>query len=270
MKRGYRHLRWSALALAMIFSLLLMLLEAFVFQPTSATASVNSGKVVSSGSLGAGIARMLQPWNVGDGMIKIMPLGDSITYGQGSTNGGGYRWPLWNELHARGAQVTFVGSMQHGPAGPSRDNEGLPGWTINQIAARAVGWLQAYQPRIILLHIGTNDFLKHDDPANAPARLKSLIDLITSTLPDATLIVAQIIPITRIPRLNAAVVSYNQTIPGIVLSEVARGKHVLFVDMYHAVSPSLLIDGVHPGNRAYTLMAQVWANALFPLLKLRN
>ena len=102
--------------------------------------------------------------------IKIMPLGDSITYGWGSASGGGYRLPLWNELRVHGAAIDFVGSQQNGPASFDRDHEGHPGWTINQIAEKVVNWLLTYQPQIVLLHIGTNDFIKNDHPAQAPAR----------------------------------------------------------------------------------------------------
>src|SRR6516225_10145948 len=48
--------------------------------------------------------------------IKIMPLGDSITYGQGSSTGGGYRLQLWNDLRVLGFPIDFVGSLQTGPA----------------------------------------------------------------------------------------------------------------------------------------------------------
>src|SRR5438876_5303203 len=72
--------------------------------------------------------------------ITIMPLGDSITYGGGSSTGGGYRFPLWNELRARGLPLDFVGSVQAGPASFERENEGHPGWKINQIAAKVVNW----------------------------------------------------------------------------------------------------------------------------------
>src|SRR2546421_8132061 len=73
--------------------------------------------------------------------IKIMPLGDSITYGQGSSTRGGYRLPLWNELRTRGFPLEYVGSIQSGPTSFDRENEGHPGWKINQIAAQVVHWL---------------------------------------------------------------------------------------------------------------------------------
>ena len=202
--------------------------------------------------------------------IKIMPLGDSITYGQGSSTGGGYRLPLWNDLRARGFPIDFVGSLETGPASFNRDHEGHPGWTINQIAVEVVNWLMTYRPHIILLHIGTNDFVKNDDPTQAPARLSHLLNLITTTLPGATVIVAQILPLPRSARLKAEVVAYNATIPGIVQANVAQGKHVQYVDMYHAVPPGLLPDQIHPNDAGYALMARVWLHALLPLLSRSN
>src|SRR5690242_15182057 len=127
-------------------------------------------------------------------IFKIMPLGDSITYGVGSSTKGGYRLPLWDALKARGFTIDFVGSVKTGPSGFDQQNEGLPGWEINQIAAKVVNWLKTYRPNIILLHIGTNDFVKNYYPAQASTRLSHLLDLITTTLPAATVIVAQIIP----------------------------------------------------------------------------
>ncbi len=198
--------------------------------------------------------------------IKIMPLGDSITYGAGSSTGGGYRLQLWNDLRARGFAIDFVGSVLTGPASFDRENEGLPGWKINQIAAKVVNWLMTYRPSIILLHIGTNDIFKNDDPAQAPIRLSHLLNLITTTLPGVTVIVAQILPLLRSARLNAEVVAYNAAIPRIVQAEVAQGKHVHYVDMYDAVAPSMLPDQIHPNDAGYAVMAKVWLHALLPLL----
>ena len=202
--------------------------------------------------------------------IKIMPLGDSITYGKGSSTEGGYRFQLWNDLRVRGFPIDFVGSLQSGPARFDRENEGHPGWTINHIAAQVVNWLMTYRPHIILLHIGTNDFVRNDDPTQAPARLSQLLNLITTTLPGATVIVAQILPLPRSARLNAEVVAYNATIPSIVQADVAQHKHVEYVDMYHAVPPSMLPDQIHPNDAGYVLMAKVWLYALLPLLSRSN
>ena len=195
--------------------------------------------------------------------IKIMPLGDSLTYGTNSSNGGGYRLPLWNDLVSQGANVDFVGSQQSGPENFDADNEGHPGWRIDQISANIVNWLTTYQPHIILLHIGTNDIIQNDDVADAPTRLSNLISQITSTLPNATLFVAQIIPLNS--DQNSEVINYNNAIPAIVQ---AAGPNVHMVDMYDAVSANLLPDNIHPNDYGYGLMANVWHTALLPLLGL--
>lgn len=252
MRRGKKTLQWILLALVICLSLSLVILRIFLWQPQEAKASQP-------------ISRASQP------PIRIMPLGDSITYGEGSSNGGGYRWPLWKALNAQGARVTFVGSMRTGPLlGFVRNNQGMPGWTIRQLSAHVVDWLKTYQPQIILLQIGTNDFVKHDDPAHAPQRLRGLLDQITVTAPAASVIVAQITPLNRGAQLSAEVLTYNAAIPAIVAEEAALGRHVQMVDMYHAVSPSLLVDGIHPDDQAYLRMAQVWEQALLPLLKLKT
>lgn len=197
--------------------------------------------------------------------IRVMPLGDSLTYGIGSSTGGGYRLPLWDDLLAEGIHITYVGSQENGPSGFNPANEGHPGWRIDQLAARVVEWLHTYQPQIILLHIGTNDIVQNDDLKNAPTRLSSLINQITSTVPDSTLLVAQIIPLNS--SLNSRVIAYNAAIPGIVQRDISQGEHVRDVDMYDAVpTTALSVDTIHPTDRGYALMADAWNNALFPLL----
>jgi lysophospholipase L1-like esterase len=202
--------------------------------------------------------------------ILIMPLGDSITYGEGSTYLNGYRLALQQHLTAAGIQFTFVGSVHAGSMPFSESaNEGHPGWRIAQISARIVGWLQTYRPNYILLQIGTNDVVYHDHLAQAPARLKALLDTITSTLPNVNVLVAEITPLA--PPREALAEAYNSTIPGIVQSEVAQGKHIEVVDMHDAVPlGALLPDKIHPDDTGYALMANVWYQALYPLLVPHN
>src|SRR5579859_901846 len=116
--------------------------------------------------------------------VPIMPLGDSITAGVGSMNGSGYRAALWYDYQAAGYRVDFVGSGHNGPQDFPQQHEGHPGWRIDQLSAHIVGWLATYQPHIILLQIGTNDILQHDDLPLAPARLNNLLERITEQLPN--------------------------------------------------------------------------------------
>lgn len=204
---------------------------------------------------------------VAPGTIRIMPLGDSITAGVGSSTRGGYRAQLWQDFLSARWQVQFVGSQLSGPASLlDRQHEGHPGWRIGQISSHVVSWLKLYQPQVVLLQIGTNDIIYHDSVSTAPLRLRSLILQITSTLPGTTVIVAQITPL-RNPILNTQVIAYNSAIPSIVQALAAHNVPVHYVDMYHAVPVGDLEDGIHPNDSGYAAMAAVWYQALRVLFK---
>ncbi|MDG6101543.1 RICIN domain-containing protein [Dactylosporangium aurantiacum] len=192
-----------------------------------------------------------------NGGVRVMPLGDSITDGYNVP--GGYRINLWQRLAAGGYTVDFVGSGFNGPASlGDHDHEGHSGWRIDQIDANIVGWLQAYTPRTILLHIGTNDMNQNYDVANAPARLSALIDKIRATAPSVELFVAQITPETD-ATLEARVQAYNAALPGIV---AGKGPLTHLVDMHSAITTADLADGVHPNATGYDKMAARWFGAL--------
>ncbi|TDC43991.1 RICIN domain-containing protein [Micromonospora sp. KC213] len=195
-----------------------------------------------------------------NGGTRVMPLGDSIT--EGTQVPGGYRIGLWRRVTNDRYTVDFVGSQFNGPGNlGDHDHEGHPGWRIDQIDARINGWLTTYQPRTVLLHIGTNDVLQNYDLPGAPRRLSTLIDRITNTVPGADVFVAQIIPLANAGQNNAAR-TFNAAIPGIVRDKVAAGKRVHLVDMHSALTTADLIDGVHPTAGGYDKMAATWYAAL--------
>ncbi|MEU8071522.1 MULTISPECIES: RICIN domain-containing protein [unclassified Micromonospora] len=195
-----------------------------------------------------------------NGGTRVMPLGDSIT--EGTQVPGGYRIGLWQRMAAGGYRVDLVGSQFNGPGNlGDHDHEGHPGWRIDQIDANITGWLNSYQPRTVLLHIGTNDILQNYNVSTAPNRLSSLIDRITNTAPNADVFVAQIIPLANSGQ-EAAVRTFNAAIPGIVQSKVNAGKRVHLVDQHSALTTADLIDGIHPTATGYDKMAAVWYRAL--------
>jgi lysophospholipase L1-like esterase len=189
--------------------------------------------------------------------IKIMPLGDSIT--DGMTVAGGYRIKLWSLIKNNGYAVDFVGSMSNGPAElGDKNHEGHSGWRIDQIDTNINSWMDSYKPKIVLLHIGTNDIAQNYNTANAPSRLSGLIDKICAKLPDGgKLYVATIIPLSF-----GSVNSFNLQIPGMVQTKVNQGKPVYLVEMYNALTTADLADGVHPNLTGYNKMADVWFSAI--------
>jgi lysophospholipase L1-like esterase len=197
---------------------------------------------------------------------KILPLGDSITYGIGFS--GGYRVELFSSAVAAGKKITFTGSVLNGPttvAGQPfpRNNEGHSGWRISQLMPLLPNPAMRDLPHIVLLHIGTNDITLSDNLPAAPQRLGALIDRLIELAPQALIVVAKITP-TGFG--SPGTTNYNNAIPAVVQQRVGQGKHVMLVDMFTGFPTSMLGDGVHPNQAGYGRMASVWYKAIGPVL----
>jgi lysophospholipase L1-like esterase len=190
------------------------------------------------------------------GTVRIMPLGDSIT--DGLDVPGSYRTELWRRLRSEGHPVDFVGSRANGPAAlGDHDHEGHPGWTIDAVQGRIVSWLRSADPRVVLLHLGTNDMPQ--DAAGAPARMSRLIGTIVSTSPRVHLYVSTLVPSRRV---DPAVRNYNRVLSGIVLAAAEENRRIHLVRMYEALSIDDLLDTTHPTRAGYAKMAAIWDGAL--------
>lgn len=187
--------------------------------------------------------------------LRLMPLGDSITWGVGSPSGNGYRSFLWNQLAAEGHALDFVGSGRSGTMSDP-DNEGHSGWRIDQITGIADSVLARHRPNVVTLEIGTNDLNGNYQIPTAPDRLRALIDRITGAAPDATVLVGTVI-ISTSGTEEANRPAFNARIPGIVQAAQAAGKHVRLVDM-SALTTADLADSLHPNDNGYRKMADAF------------
>ncbi|BFU42625.1 SGNH/GDSL hydrolase family protein [Krasilnikovia sp. MM14-A1004] len=193
-------------------------------------------------------------------VLRIMPLGDSITYGVGSSTGDGYRYQLQRDLTAAGVAFDFVGSVKHGTKGDP-DNEGHGGKSTQQIAARLDAALTAYRPNVVLLHTGTNNVSRGHPPQVIAEKLSDMIDQIHARLPGTHIFVARIIA-TRVPTEVAANRAYNALIPRVV---AAKGPLVHLVDQ-RSVGGLSLNDDHHPNDYGYRKIAYNWYRAMRAVL----
>ncbi|MEU1853882.1 ricin-type beta-trefoil lectin domain protein [Streptomyces sp. NPDC019990] len=190
-----------------------------------------------------------------DTPLRVMPLGDSITWGVGSSTGNGYRGPLWNRLAADGHPLDFVGTGRSGSMSDP-DNEGHSGYKIHQVAALTDASLTRYRPNVVMLHIGTNDLNESYEVPTATARLRSLVDQITVAAPDATVLVASLVVSTSGSEEQYRG-AYNQAIPQIVRDAQSTGKRVAYVDM-SGLTTADLADVLHPNDTGYQKMADAF------------
>lgn len=200
---------------------------------------------------------------------KILPLGDSITYGMASGDNGGYRVPLFKKVIAANQKITFTGTVMAGPSTVSgvtfpKNNEGHSGWTIDQIAGLVPSPAFNTIPNIVLLMAGTNDVYAASGQATMQDRLGTLIDKVIKAAPDALLVVATLTPLSN-ASWTSTLNTYNGKIPAVIQTRASAGKHVVMVDMSKMPS-SQLADGVHPNDTGYAYMADVWYAAIKDVL----
>ncbi len=196
--------------------------------------------------------------------LKIMAFGDSITVGidrsgTGDYSPGGYRGPLKNNLVTSGYNVDMVGrSSQKGTLEMSSDSE-HEGYGAQRasVLANIIGpAMQASNPNVVLIHVGTNN-LTDDGVQEDIDSVKQIINSITSSNPDALIVLAKILPIPAYSTTNSRdVPTFNNA-----LSTFDSMPNVVVVNM-NSISEDLLPDGIHPNKVGYETMAGIWASAI--------
>lgn len=194
--------------------------------------------------------------------ISILPIGTSITYGIGSSDGNSYRKVLFEKLLSQGFTVSILGSQKNGSL-QQTNNEGYPGKTITFLQDSIVPKISTLKPDYILLEIGINDMSFPIDPENAPFRLSNLLDKIASACPEAKILLASISPIW-----TNRILDYNKSLPGVVELKQKQGMKLYLCDMYNAgIVINDVPDAIHPNDAGYAKMGNVWADAILSIEK---
>ncbi|WP_369805905.1 GDSL-type esterase/lipase family protein [Amycolatopsis sp. M39] len=187
-----------------------------------------------------------------DDQYRVMGLGDSITAGIGDSNGTGYRDDFFNEMHEAPshADVDMVGSQKRGVM-DDPDNEGHPGWRIDEIMSIADCTVGQYQPNVVTLMAGTNDINQNYELETAPQRLKELIEHVQKDSPKAVVVVAKLTP-TGKAGLQPRIDKFNGELPRIVSELQNDGKHVVLVDTKDINVAEGLQGDAHPDDGGYS------------------
>ena len=206
-------------------------------------------------------------------LLRIMPLGNSITLGYDGTSSdlGGYRSKLETGLLSEDYVFDFVGSLNYGPSGFDNDHEGHGGWHADEIAFSIYQWLIDNPAEVVLLHIGTNDISNGQNAEDIAEEIKLILDEIDQYEKDTNtniiVILARIInqkePIQNVTDLNNAIQD---------LADTREDDNIIVVDMenaldypddmYNDANPD---DKVHPNDSGYSKMADVWLDAIVTL-----
>jgi lysophospholipase L1-like esterase len=188
--------------------------------------------------------------------LRVLPLGDSITFGKGDPAENGYRATLSSWIAATGTPVDFVGSQHNGATA----HEGHPGWRIAQLTEHIDAWMADARPDVVLLDIGTNDLLHHDHLSEAPDRLTTLLDHIVEADPGVRILLAKLLVVDH--GHEADFEWYNEILPVVA---ALYPDNVTLVDM-SPVPVANTVDHVHPNQLGYQQMAYQWYQGLRDVL----
>ena len=263
-------------------------------------------------------AVQVEPVSAASDPVKIIAMGDSITHGY--INGdNGYRKYFCYGLQQNGiTDFDMVGPNNNWTDSTTYDwngttitydpaHAGYSGYAIQKIGSRqglqetifdttyvngdvSGNMMEAYQPDVIMLQIGTNDVLDAQ-LTGIGDRLEELVDkLIPYVSGDGQVLYLASIPnIDAIKRydwlgayewnygvshesdpekfvatVQAAVDDYNTIVKNLVAKKQAEGAHIEFSDINSTIDISAgdLEDGVHPSEQGYAKMGQYWSNLL--------
>lgn len=174
--------------------------------------------------------------------VRIVAVGDSITYGVGGTNDEGYPPKLEALLWKAGKNVTV-------------SNAGVPGEKSPETDDRFSREIRGAD--IVLLMIGTNDVthsgICYGAPCLTDTHIASMLDKALNA--GVTPIVSTIIPFSGYEE-DDAVRELNQQI-----KSVASQRGVSVVDNYRKFSEvgfSVYYNRLHPDDEGYEIMAEEW------------
>lgn len=201
-----------------------------------------------------------------DTVVRIMPLGDSITddnqniiYG---TSGNSYRKSLWDDLYANYFLVDFVGSLQSQTTDFDNDHEGHPGMTDDLLATSVQSYLNSNPADVILLHIGTNEF---DTSSTAVQSILTNIDAFSSGNVDGKRITVVLARIIRSVDGSLDVNTFNNQVETMAETRIDNGDKIIMVDMqdgaglvYSTGSGGDFVDNLHPDDGGYVKMSDQW------------
>lgn len=191
-------------------------------------------------------------------MLKLMPLGGSITYGVGSSHGHGYRHQLYKLLVANGFEVSMVGSRGAGPARFS-PHEGWRGYRIDQIFDKARKSIATSKPDIFTINAGSNDCLQDFELETTGGRMTQMVRYIWTEAPTSTVLLSTLLH-NGCASTEQRICKVNQQFRHVVDKMTAEGQKIILVDMHAADAPQVhdLNDGTHPNDKGYEKMAKIW------------
>lgn len=169
----------------------------------------------------------------------VVAFGDSVTHGVGADRG--EDWPSRLAAHTGWTVV----------------NAGVSGDTANAARARIGEVLAAHRPRLVIIEIGGNDFLRRTPSTQVKAYLREIVHAVKD---------AGAMPVlVGVPELSLFGAAVGRMSDSPIYSELADEADILLIpDVFSETlsDDSLRDDRIHPNAAGYRRMADGMADAL--------
>jgi lysophospholipase L1-like esterase len=203
-------------------------------------------------------------------VTRFMAFGDSITWGTASPPAGFLAYPIPAPSYSYPTQLLVLLGTRYPDQAITMANEGWPGEAVADGLNRLPSALAVNTPEVLLLLDGANDLLGNPSSATTQyiaTKLRDMVRTAKARMPTIKVLLATFPPQYHgtIPYDRGAGAEYvpelNQRIAGVSQSEGAT-----LVDLYAAFpvggKPYIGVDGLHPTEQGYTLMAQTFGKII--------
>lgn len=202
-------------------------------------------------------------------VTKFMAFGDSITWGQDSAPAAMLAYPIPAPSYSYPTQLQSILAANYAGQTFTMANEGWPGEKVADGLTRLPSALTTNAPEVVLLLDGANDLL--NSPGSATTvyiadRLREMVRVCKTRVAANRVVLATFPPqfVGTPPHRGAGapfVPELNQRIAAVAQSEGAT-----LVDLYAAFpaggKPYIGVDGLHPTQQGFALMAETFAKVL--------
>jgi len=203
-------------------------------------------------------------------VTRFMAFGDSITWGTASPPAGFLAYPIPAPSYSYPSQLLSLLGARYPDQAITIANEGWPAEAIADGLNRLPSALAFNSPEVLLLLDGANDLLGNPSSATTQyiaSKLRDMVRTAKARMPAIKVLLATFPPQYHgtIPYDRGAGAEF---VPGLnqLIAGVAQSEGATLVDLYAAFpvggKPYIGVDGLHPTEQGFTLMAQTFGKII--------
>jgi lysophospholipase L1-like esterase len=198
-----------------------------------------------------------------------MAFGDSITWGTASPPAGYQRYPDPPPSYSYPSQLFLLLGMRYSDQSITMANEGWPAESINTGLGRLPDAMAFNTPEVVLLLEGANDLLGNPSSSTTvyiASKLRDMVRTAKARVPSNRVLLATFPPqFIGTPSYRGAGAEFVPELNQRIVA-VAQGEGATLVDLYTPMSVDIKryigVDGLHPTEQGFTLMAQTFAKVI--------